>query len=244
MKRIDTIQTKDYIANAIRSEILSGGIKPQEELTQEGIAAMLGVSRMPVREALQSLCQEGFLERLPNRHVQVVLLNKSQIKMTFRMIAVIETEIIEVLLERESSFKTLGAIMKKIESYKDKIDKEVGELELLFHKTIADMADNQYIKQYYDKMLDGYVSYTIRNLCNTISKDNRKYSNSLSSSGAIKDKELAAVDSISILKKVFAAIKTGRIENIREQLLNYYGELANVLLAHWEVKANAQSGEN
>ena len=71
MKQIDTVQTKDYIARAIRQEILSGRIKAGEELTQEDLAETMGVSRMPIREALQTLAQEGFLVRLPNRHMQV-----------------------------------------------------------------------------------------------------------------------------------------------------------------------------
>lgn len=44
----------------LRYEILSGNIKAGEELAQESIAEQLGLSRMPVREALQSLEQEGF----------------------------------------------------------------------------------------------------------------------------------------------------------------------------------------
>lgn len=55
----------------LRYEILSGSMKPGDELAQESIAEQLGLSRMPVREALQALEQEGFLVRLPNRHMQV-----------------------------------------------------------------------------------------------------------------------------------------------------------------------------
>lgn len=53
MKKIEKIQTKDRIADILRNEILIGEIENGEELTQEGLAESLGVSRMPVREALQ-----------------------------------------------------------------------------------------------------------------------------------------------------------------------------------------------
>jgi len=55
MKQINNAPTKDYIAEAIRNEILAGNMKAGEELTQEALAETLGVSRMPVREALQTL---------------------------------------------------------------------------------------------------------------------------------------------------------------------------------------------
>ena len=55
MKKIEKIQTKDRIADILRNEILIGEIENGEELTQEGLAESLVVSRMQVREALQVL---------------------------------------------------------------------------------------------------------------------------------------------------------------------------------------------
>ena len=59
-----SVQTKDYIVQLMKEEILSGVMKPGEELAQEALAERLGVSRMPIREALQNLVQEGFAVRL------------------------------------------------------------------------------------------------------------------------------------------------------------------------------------
>ena len=53
MKKIERKQTRDHITQMIRYEILSGSMKPGDELAQESIAEQLGLSRMPVREALQ-----------------------------------------------------------------------------------------------------------------------------------------------------------------------------------------------
>ncbi len=55
MKKIERKQTRDQIAQMIRYQILSGAMKAGDELTQESIAEQLGLSRMPVREALQNL---------------------------------------------------------------------------------------------------------------------------------------------------------------------------------------------
>ena len=101
METVSAVQTKDYIVSAIRSEILAGNMRPGEELTQEMIAEQLGVSRMPVREALQSLAQEGLIERLPNRHMQVAAMEEKQVRDTFRMAAAMETEILLMIPEEK-----------------------------------------------------------------------------------------------------------------------------------------------
>ena len=101
METVSAVQTKDYIVSAIRSEILAGNMRPGEELTREMIAEQLGVSRMPVREALQSLAQEGLIERLPNRHMQVAAMEEKQVRDTFRMAAAMETEILLMIPEEK-----------------------------------------------------------------------------------------------------------------------------------------------
>ena len=87
-----SVQTKDYIVQLIKEEILSGVMKPGEELAQEALAERLGVSRMPIREALQNLVQEGFAVRLPNRHIQAVVLSVQQIHDVFHVIAAMAAE--------------------------------------------------------------------------------------------------------------------------------------------------------
>ena len=87
-----SVQTKDYIVQLMKEEILSGVMKPGEELAQEALAERLGVSRMPIREALQNLVQEGFAVRLPNRHIQAVVLSAQQIHDVFHVIAAMAAE--------------------------------------------------------------------------------------------------------------------------------------------------------
>ena len=71
MKSVSLVSLKDQAAAALRREIYAGELPDGAELRQEDIAAQLGISRLPVREAMQQLQNEGLLERLPNRHVRV-----------------------------------------------------------------------------------------------------------------------------------------------------------------------------
>lgn len=53
---------RQRIHDTIRSRILRGEVAPDERLVDTAIATEMGVSRMPVREALMQLVSEGYLE--------------------------------------------------------------------------------------------------------------------------------------------------------------------------------------
>lgn len=163
MESIKSIQTKDHIVQMIRNEILSGGFKAGEELTQETLAAQLGVSRMPVREALQALEQEGFLLRLPNRHMQVVKMERKQLHQTFCVLAAMETAM-EQLLEAEGKRSLTGQLAKCLDIIRESGINAARETEVEFHRQLAVRLGNPYISQIFGKMLEGYVIYVITSL--------------------------------------------------------------------------------
>ena len=66
----------DLVANEIRVAILAGTLQPGERLKQEQLAEDMGVSRIPVREALRILEAEGLVETRPGRGSQVVELTR------------------------------------------------------------------------------------------------------------------------------------------------------------------------
>ncbi len=158
MKSIQNIQTKDLIIQVLREQILSGNLKAGEELAQEDVAQQLGVSRMPIREAMQALVQEGLLTRMPNRHVCVSHIDGKQLREIFRIMAVVEFEILEMLepQSREIVSHDLDVIIEK------NTDEAAGrELELGYHKKIGRLIKNPYLEQMLLKLQEGYLSYII-----------------------------------------------------------------------------------
>ena len=95
MNEIRLPKKPDSAASALRDAILSGGIAPGEELTQNDLAAALGVSRMPVREALIGLEYQGLVERLPNQHVRAVRTDRRFFEDAFALAAAVERRILE-----------------------------------------------------------------------------------------------------------------------------------------------------
>jgi DNA-binding GntR family transcriptional regulator len=79
----------DGIADHVRDLVLTGQLTPGAKIDQEAIAASLGVSRSPVREALVMLGKEGLLQVTPRRGVFVAPLTPEDIVDHYEMFGVL-----------------------------------------------------------------------------------------------------------------------------------------------------------
>ncbi|ANY06208.1 GntR family transcriptional regulator [Pseudonocardia sp. HH130630-07] len=80
-----TAQLPDRIALVLRDRILSGELRPGTFLRMDRIAAELGVSHTPVREALQSLRAEDMVRALPRRGFVVAELTRGDVADLFEV---------------------------------------------------------------------------------------------------------------------------------------------------------------
>jgi DNA-binding GntR family transcriptional regulator len=74
----------------IRQAILRGVFRPGERVPQDEIAAVLGVSRMPVRASLRPLEAEGLLDIRPHRGAIVASLRREEITELYEMRVLLE----------------------------------------------------------------------------------------------------------------------------------------------------------
>jgi DNA-binding GntR family transcriptional regulator len=75
---------------AVRERIASGAVTPGEWLREHAVAASLGLSRTPVREALRLLAAEGVVELVHNRGARVVDWTPEDIDEAYRLRALVE----------------------------------------------------------------------------------------------------------------------------------------------------------
>ena len=75
----------DAASDRIREMILGGQLAPGERLRQDVLASTLGVSTMPVREALRQLQAEGLVVFYPRRGAVVARLSVSEYEEIFRV---------------------------------------------------------------------------------------------------------------------------------------------------------------
>ncbi|MFN0154622.1 MAG: GntR family transcriptional regulator [Gaiella sp.] len=82
-------------ADALRSAILEGELRPGQRISQETWAERTGVSLIPLREALQGLAGEGLVAYRPRRGYAVTELDLAELADVYSLRKILETEAIE-----------------------------------------------------------------------------------------------------------------------------------------------------
>lgn len=80
----------ELVVSALRERILSGGMPPGERLVEGKLSEELGVSRMPVREALRQLAAEGLVTIEPRRGASVTSFSQQQMRELVEVRATLE----------------------------------------------------------------------------------------------------------------------------------------------------------
>jgi DNA-binding GntR family transcriptional regulator len=87
---------RDTVRDELRRRIVDGELAPGARLVERTLATDLGVSRVPVREALHALTAEGFVEERPRRATVVRVLTARDVEDLFDVREALE----EVLCRR------------------------------------------------------------------------------------------------------------------------------------------------
>ncbi|POM22703.1 HTH-type transcriptional regulator McbR [Actinomadura rubteroloni] len=90
MARPPTVQ--DYVLTELRRAIVAGELRPGRPIRQESLAASLGVSRVPVREALKVLEGEGQVVHRPHHGYAVAELSLADLREVYLMRELLESE--------------------------------------------------------------------------------------------------------------------------------------------------------
>ena len=75
-----TQSMSEQIAQELRNAIQDGELKPGERLVERALAIRMGVSHIPIREALGRLAEEGLVERTPRRGARVAALSEQELR--------------------------------------------------------------------------------------------------------------------------------------------------------------------
>jgi DNA-binding GntR family transcriptional regulator len=136
---------RDQIAEGLRAQIISGVLEAGTRIREERIAEEQGVSRVPVREALQRLEAEGYLVLTPRRGATVASPSRE------RALEVMEVRRdLEVLAVRRAAAARGGTVAKELGAVVDRgfaaIERrrleEIPDLIDRFHELIAVASGN------------------------------------------------------------------------------------------------------
>ena len=76
---------RDSVREAIRELVIGGELRPGDRLVERQLADRLGVSRVPVREALRQLAHEGLVDERPTRGMVVRRLDDEDVEALFEV---------------------------------------------------------------------------------------------------------------------------------------------------------------
>ncbi|MEZ4727388.1 MAG: GntR family transcriptional regulator [Caldilineaceae bacterium] len=90
----------DEAADRLRAAIRSGVLPPGTRLIERELAERLGMSRIPIREAIQRLVDEGLARKLPHRGAQVYTPTREEIEEISSLRVILERFVAERVIER------------------------------------------------------------------------------------------------------------------------------------------------
>lgn len=147
---IPYVNLTDQVYRAIKHRILSNEFEVGSHLRDEELAAQLGVSRTPVREAVLCLSREGLVEIIPRSGTRVRRFTEQDIDEIFDLRIALEALAIRkaaVRLER-AQVQQLHAMHEAAQSALKKGDtKPALEFDSQMHRTILQAAGNQRLQQ-------------------------------------------------------------------------------------------------
>lgn len=134
------------VGERIRANILDGDLVPGSQLNEVELAESFGVSRGPVREAIQRLVQEGLLHSKPHRGVFLPELDGADIDDIYLAREALETAAIRRITgttRAVTSYKSLDRIVRAMETAEKSDDwRTVVSRDLDFHTALVAAAES------------------------------------------------------------------------------------------------------
>jgi DNA-binding GntR family transcriptional regulator len=145
-------RNSDLAYETLKSEILAGTYPADHRLHEERLAATLGVSRTPIREALLRLDADGLVRVLPNRGAVVKHFADSELDELYEIRALLEGYAAQRAAQgrRPEAIERLRTLSEAMEAEwgggKNPNFGEISRLNLEFHRVVQEAAGSQQLR--------------------------------------------------------------------------------------------------
>jgi DNA-binding GntR family transcriptional regulator len=168
-QRVETItdhrSVQQLVVGRLRDAILDGALPSGARLKIEDLAADLGVSHMPVREALHVLVMEGLAVREPRRGVVVSTLSATDVLQAYRTTGVLEGLVARQAAEHITE-ADLDDVRRLVEGWRIQVETATPEERLQrnreLHTRIGEIARNRWAMEFL-RQLWNYI-YRVRHV--------------------------------------------------------------------------------
>ncbi|MEV0720416.1 GntR family transcriptional regulator [Asanoa sp. NPDC050611] len=158
---------RDQVLTALRQALVTGQLEPGVVYSAASLAAELGVSNSPVREAMLALTDDGLMEVVPNRGYRVVALTEADLAEITQLRYLLEVPAAGLAAERDLTDR-LGALYELVE----RIESTAGAGDLAgnldadrrFHLLLVDTCGNRRLTEQVARLRDQTRLFNLRAL--------------------------------------------------------------------------------
>lgn len=148
--------TPSIIAGKLRTAIGRGQIAPGSQLVETELAKELGVSRGPLREAMQRLTQEGLLISIRNRGLFVITMTDAEVRDMYVARTAVERAASELILQR-GGIEVAARLLQTVQSMKEAADRgdldAMSEADMEYHSTLVAAAASPRLTRMHNTLL-------------------------------------------------------------------------------------------
>ena len=187
---------RDVVFQTLRAAILKGELKPGERLMELQLAAKLGVSRTPIREAIRMLEQEGLAVTIPRKGAEVAKMTDKDMEDVLLIRCSLEDLAVRLSCDKISAaeLQELRIAMEDFEK-KTKSDNvvEIAKADVTFHDILYKAADNPKLLLLLNNLREQMYRYRVeylkdKNIYGRLIEEHRQMYDAIMS----KDKERVA----------------------------------------------------
>jgi DNA-binding GntR family transcriptional regulator len=140
---------RDQAADVLRNMVVSGALSSGDRINEADLAARLGISRGPLREAIQRLGAEGFIEFHQNRGAFVRTFNLDDLRQMYEAREVIEAKAAQLAANRatDDGIAQLQNLLSSVDEVLRTDTTGAYPVELDLHELVLDLSGNPYLQR-------------------------------------------------------------------------------------------------
>ena len=138
----------EEVAEQLRQRIFARELAPGAWIDEFKIAAELGISRTPLREALKVLAVEGLVTMKPRRGAYVAETSREDVAQVYHLLALLESD-----AAAEAARNATDAQLAELQALHDRLERHVRQRDAFFatneafHFKLLDVAGNRWRRQ-------------------------------------------------------------------------------------------------
>jgi len=159
---------KEEVSAQLKEAILCGRLQPGERVVESLWAHEFGVAQASVREAINILIAEGFLEKAAGRSARVTKYTAEHVARIYQVRGALEGLAAQLAAESGADLSSLESALARMEAAAHRNDvKELVESDLAFHLALASASGNAVLIEALNRILRPLFGFVLLRMMET-----------------------------------------------------------------------------